>query len=40
MTLALSEGGEIRLISREVADRKPIAVAAPQAYSVCEATAS
>ncbi len=41
MTLALSEGGEVCLIPIpcEVAERKPIAAAAPRPHP-CEATAS
>ncbi len=40
MTIALSDGGEVRLIPYEAADRKPVAAAAPRIYSVREASAS
>ncbi len=39
LTIALTDGGEVHLISHEVANRKPVAAAAQRTYSVCQATA-
>jgi hypothetical protein len=40
MTVALSDGGEVRLVPYEVAARKPAATASPQSQPACKATAS